>query len=124
MLGLVHPSEENIKSGECDGEVDVEKMDQEFPEVEEINPIQYMMGNLMKKIDENKESSAEDQDRDVVEMFSDDSAPVDLSESTVEAVVEVPVSVVKTIREAQKNGVLKPLVNCVGFLGERIKPIG
>ena len=29
-------------------------------EVEEINPIQYMMGNLMKKIDENKEPAQQD----------------------------------------------------------------
>ena len=30
---------------------------EERPEIEEINPIQYMMGNLMKKIDENQEPS-------------------------------------------------------------------
>ena len=34
----------------------------ECGEIEEINPIQYMMGNLMKKIDENKESSREDKE--------------------------------------------------------------
>ena len=113
MIG--HPSEENKCDGELDVEVDVEKIDQECPEVEEINPIQYMMGNLMKKIDENKESSAEDQDREVVEMFSDDSTPVDLSESSVEAVVEVPVPAVKTIREIQKNIALNSLLQSMCF---------
>ena len=34
----------------------------ECGEIEEINPIQYMMGNLMKKMDENKETSREDEE--------------------------------------------------------------
>ena len=41
-------------------EVEAEVELEDCSEVEEINPIQYMMGNLMKKIDENKEPSQQD----------------------------------------------------------------
>ena len=41
--------------------------------MEEINPIQYMMGNLMKKIDENKETSGED--KESLSLSSDCSTP-------------------------------------------------
>ena len=40
----------------------LENGNSECSEIEEINPIQYMMGNLMKKIDENKETSREDEE--------------------------------------------------------------
>ena len=42
----------------------------ECGEIEEINPIQYMMGNLMKKIDENKESSPEDEETTISSVCS------------------------------------------------------
>ena len=40
----------------------LENGNSECSEIEEINPIQYMMGNLMKKIDENKETAREDEE--------------------------------------------------------------
>ena len=40
----------------------LENENSECGEIEEINPIQYMMGNLMKKIDENKETSRDSEE--------------------------------------------------------------
>ena len=71
----------------------LENGNSECREIEEINPIQYMMGNLMKKIDENKETSVEEE-----ETISDCSSP---TQSQTEGLKTISSEFERTILESR-----------------------